>query len=294
MTSELPHPPPRGSRAAGRGNGSRRRVLGSLVSSLAILIGSALVGLAGGVAWAALAPRALYVIVGRGSADVVNPETTAFIAADAVYCLIGAVGGVMIGLTGYLLAVRRYGPAPMAAILAGSVVSRRPGPLGGRAPGPAPVRPPAADGAPGHLPARAARAGWRHGSGLLADFCLAAGRRVLAARRVPGRGRDRVRLRAPEPAWCPRARRGVRRPAAVDVLPGSAAWRVAVRRRADAGQGPDGMSLSRYVYRPVTTSRLTSAYADAAAGARGRGRRGSSRHDARRRGPGARLPGRSP
>ena len=123
MTSELPHPPPRGSHPAGRGNGSRHLVLGSLVSSLAILISSALVGLAGGVAWAALAPRALYVVVGRGSADVVNPETTAFIAADAWYCLIGAFGGIMIGLTGYLLAVRRYGPAPMAAILGGSVVA---------------------------------------------------------------------------------------------------------------------------------------------------------------------------
>jgi hypothetical protein len=123
MTSELPHPPPRGSHAGGRGNGSQRLVLGSFVSSLAILISSALVGLAGGVAWAALAPRALYVIVGRGSADVVSPETTAFIAADAWYCLIGAVGGIMIGLAGYLLAVRRYGPAPMAAILAGCVLA---------------------------------------------------------------------------------------------------------------------------------------------------------------------------
>ena len=182
-TSELPQPPPRGSHAASRGDGSQHPVLGSLVSSLAILVSSALVGLAGGVAWSTLAPRALYVVVGRGSADVVNPETTAFIAADAWYCLIGVLGGTMIGLTAYLLAVRRYGPAPMAAILAGSGRGRRPGPLGGRAPGPGPVRPPAADGAPGHLPARAARAGWRHGGGLLADLCLAAGRRVLAARR---------------------------------------------------------------------------------------------------------------
>jgi hypothetical protein len=123
MTSELPHPPRRGSHAARAGNASQHVVLGSIATSLAILIGSALAGLAGGLAWDTLAPRALYVVVGRGSADVVNPETTAFIAADAWYCLIGAVGGILIGLAGYLVAVRRYGPAPMAAILAGSVVA---------------------------------------------------------------------------------------------------------------------------------------------------------------------------
>ena len=124
-TSELPYPPGPGRPATGTGSGSGSRVspLGSLVRSLAILVGSALLGLAGGLAWSALAPRALYVVVGRGSADVVNPETTAFIAADAWYCLIGAAGGLLIGLAGYLLAVRRYGPAPMAAILAGSVVA---------------------------------------------------------------------------------------------------------------------------------------------------------------------------
>jgi hypothetical protein len=63
------------------------------------------------------------VVVGRGSADVVNPETSAFIAADAWYCLIGAVGGVIIGLAGYLFAVRRHGPVPMVAIVAGSVLA---------------------------------------------------------------------------------------------------------------------------------------------------------------------------
>jgi hypothetical protein len=123
MTSELPHPPPRGSHAAGPRKGRQHLVLGSLASSLAILTSSALIGLAGGLAWGAVAPRALYVVVGRGSADVVNPETTAFIAADAWYCLIGALGGIIIGLAGYLLAVRRYGPAPMAAILVGSVAA---------------------------------------------------------------------------------------------------------------------------------------------------------------------------
>jgi len=98
-------------------------VAGSLVSSLVILLGSALLGLAGGLTWTSLAPRAVYVVVGRGSASVVNPETSAFIAADAWYCLIGVVGGLVIGLAGYLLGVRRYGPTPMAAILTGGVLA---------------------------------------------------------------------------------------------------------------------------------------------------------------------------
>ncbi len=89
----------------------------------AIVIGSALVGLAGGAVWAQFAPRAVYVAVGHGEAYVVNPETTAFIAGDACYCLIGAIGGLVIGLLGYLLAIRRYGPVPMAAVLAGSVIA---------------------------------------------------------------------------------------------------------------------------------------------------------------------------
>ena len=44
-------------------------------------------------------------VTGRGSANVINPETAAFIAADAGYCLIGVAGGIIIGLAGYLLAV---------------------------------------------------------------------------------------------------------------------------------------------------------------------------------------------
>jgi len=104
----------------GRGRSSASPA-GNLVGSLAILLASGLLGLAGGMAWAAFAPRALYVVIARGSADVVNPETTAFIAGDAWFCLIGVIGGLIIGLGGYLFVVRRYGPAPMAAIGVGSL-----------------------------------------------------------------------------------------------------------------------------------------------------------------------------
>lgn len=129
ITSEYPFEPGPGTRSSGgrRGGHAARGAppsrAGSLLGALAILVGSAIVGLAGGLLWAHLAPKAVYVVVARGSADVVNPETSAFIAADAWYCLIGVGGGVIIGLTGYLLAVRRYGPAPMVAIVAGSVIA---------------------------------------------------------------------------------------------------------------------------------------------------------------------------
>lgn len=96
---------------------------GALVAACGVLLGSAIAGLLGGLIWSAVAPRAAYVVVGRGSADVVNAETTAFIAADAWYCLIAVVGGLVVGIASYRFAVRRYGPMPMAALLAGSVLA---------------------------------------------------------------------------------------------------------------------------------------------------------------------------
>jgi hypothetical protein len=129
ITGEYPFEPGRDSGASNGGNGrrgahaARPSAPGGYLAALAILIGSGLLGLAGGLLWTHLAPRALYVVVGRGAADIVNPETSAFIAADAWYCLIGASGGLIIGLAGYLFAVRRYGPVPMVAIVAGSVIA---------------------------------------------------------------------------------------------------------------------------------------------------------------------------
>ncbi|MHB1873613.1 MAG: hypothetical protein ACYCPF_01980 [Streptosporangiaceae bacterium] len=92
-----------------------------VVVSVAILLGSILVGAPGGLVWALLAPRVAYEVVSKGLADAVNPETAGFIAADAWFCLIGVICGLVIGAGGYLLGVRRYGPAPMAAIAFGSV-----------------------------------------------------------------------------------------------------------------------------------------------------------------------------
>lgn len=118
--SQLPYPSQPDDLGSGYGT-SDPQLGASLLAALAVLAGSALVGLAGGLIWATVAPRVAYVVVGRGAADVLKVETTAFIAGDAWYCLIGGVGGLIIGAVGYLLAVRRYGPVPMAGVLAGGV-----------------------------------------------------------------------------------------------------------------------------------------------------------------------------
>jgi hypothetical protein len=92
-----------------------------LAACAVVLAGGGVVGLAGGLAWARLAPRPVFQVFGQGVAYVVNAETTAFIAADAWFCLIGVIGGLVLGGAGYLLAVRRHGPAGMAAVLVASL-----------------------------------------------------------------------------------------------------------------------------------------------------------------------------
>jgi hypothetical protein len=95
----------------------------ALATSVAVAAGTALLGVAGGFLWAALAPRAGLVMVGRGVADLVDAETNAFIAADWWYCLVALVGGVISGLLGYWLAVRRHGPVAMAGVLVGALAA---------------------------------------------------------------------------------------------------------------------------------------------------------------------------
>ena len=91
--------------------------------SLAIAAGTALLGLAAGYGWSLVAPRALLEIVSHGQAGLVQAETSAFIAADAAFCLIMVAGGVVSGVLGYLLGVRRYGPLAMAGVLAGALAA---------------------------------------------------------------------------------------------------------------------------------------------------------------------------
>lgn len=89
------------------------------------LAGSALLGLPAGLIWGEIAPRPLLREVGSGTAQLVNAETTAFIVADAWFCLIAAVAGLLTGLVGYRLASARRddaaGPAGAAGLILGAV-----------------------------------------------------------------------------------------------------------------------------------------------------------------------------
>lgn len=106
-------------------SGAWRRALaptGAAVrAALVVLAGSALAGLAAGLVWAAVAPHPVYTVVSRGVGDVVNPETSAFIGADAAYVVLGLVTGGLIGLVGFLAAVRRHGPVAMLGVVLGAL-----------------------------------------------------------------------------------------------------------------------------------------------------------------------------
>jgi hypothetical protein len=90
-----------------------------------IIVGSAVVGVAAGLVWAAVAPRVVYQVqtLNPPTAYATNPETSAFIAADGWYCLLAVVGGAVIGLLGYVYGVRRNGPLPMVGIVLGSTAA---------------------------------------------------------------------------------------------------------------------------------------------------------------------------
>jgi hypothetical protein len=95
----------------------------ALASSLAVVAGTALLGAAAGLCWAAVAPRAWLVITGPGAAGLINPETSAFIAADAMFVLVCLIGGVVSGVLGYMFAVRKHGPLAMAALFGGAIAA---------------------------------------------------------------------------------------------------------------------------------------------------------------------------
>ena len=94
-----------------------------LAAFAAALAGSAVLGVAAGLIWATVAPRALLQEVGHGEAQLVNAENTAYILADAWFSLIAAVGGVITGIAGYRLLVRRAGWTAAAGLVLGAVAA---------------------------------------------------------------------------------------------------------------------------------------------------------------------------
>jgi hypothetical protein len=96
---------------------------GRLAAFAAALAGSAVLGVVAGLIWAAVAPRALLQEVGHGEAQVVNSESSAFVAADGWFCLVVVLGGVITGLAGYRLLVRRAGWIAVAGLVIGAVAA---------------------------------------------------------------------------------------------------------------------------------------------------------------------------
>jgi len=90
---------------------------------VAALAGSALFGIVAGLVWAEVAPRAVLQEVVRGQAEFVNVETSAFIVADAWFCLIVVVGGLITGILGYRFLVRRAGWTAAAGLVLGAVAA---------------------------------------------------------------------------------------------------------------------------------------------------------------------------
>jgi hypothetical protein len=164
-----------------------------LLAVAVVVVGTAVLGVAAGFIWAAVAPRALIEVVGRGSADVVNPETNAFIAADGWFALLSVIGGVISGLAGYLIAVRRHGAIAMAGVLAGAVAAALIAKWIGQLPGQAQVGHSLALGRPGTLLQQPLALG---GIGVLAFWPLVAG---LVAGGVTAVSLLRQRLRDPRP-----------------------------------------------------------------------------------------------
>ena len=120
--SELPRPP--GARPGDAGPVRPFDVSPAAIRvSLSIVAGTALLGLAAGYVWSAVAPRAALVMISHGAASLVQAETTAFIAADAAFGLIALAGGVVSGTLGYLVGVRRYGPLAMIGVLVGALAA---------------------------------------------------------------------------------------------------------------------------------------------------------------------------
>jgi len=100
---------------------TRSRLRWALLALIATVAASALLGLLIGLIWSAVAPRAVLVVQSHGVAYVLNSETNAFIVADAWFCLLTAVAGLICGLVGYVVAVRRYGALALTGLLLGGV-----------------------------------------------------------------------------------------------------------------------------------------------------------------------------
>ncbi len=102
--------------------GTRVIARSSVAWFAALLAGSALLGLLGGLIWGEVAPRALVQEVGAGTAEFVNVETRAFFGADVWFSGIAAAAGLLTGVLGYRLAIAPRDGAARATVAAALVL----------------------------------------------------------------------------------------------------------------------------------------------------------------------------
>jgi hypothetical protein len=100
----------------------RRPAPGAAAGFALALAGTAVLGLAGGLIWGEVAPRAMLQEISAGTAQLVNAETTAFVGADAWFVGISVVAGLITGLVGYRFLVARAQDGARAAAAAGLIL----------------------------------------------------------------------------------------------------------------------------------------------------------------------------
>jgi hypothetical protein len=93
-----------------------------LIGPVIAIAASAVLGLAAGAIWNVVAPRAVLQEVSAGTAQVVDAETRAFIAADGWFCIIAAVAGLLTGIVGYRLGIFRRGNTGRTSVTAGLII----------------------------------------------------------------------------------------------------------------------------------------------------------------------------
>ncbi|MCL2583243.1 MAG: hypothetical protein FWE35_12390 [Streptosporangiales bacterium] len=93
------------------GSPSRGPVRDAVARFGAGLIASAVLGALLGLLWGEVAPRAVLQQVAAGEATIMNAETRAFIVADAWFCGIALIAGLITGIAGYRFLIARVGAA---------------------------------------------------------------------------------------------------------------------------------------------------------------------------------------
>lgn len=87
----------------------------------ATALATVLLGAPVGLLWAAVAPRTDVALVGS-DVQLLEPGTSAFIAADGVFLLVTAVAGVAVGLLTWWLG-REHGPAVVVGLTLGGLLA---------------------------------------------------------------------------------------------------------------------------------------------------------------------------